>query len=106
MGVSIPLINTATSTFQNWVNKTNLLINAISNAVMTVDSSSNGSYSEGNAQVNGIFFANTLVANVIRGGNVASNGILDIYANSIFLGNSTVNAFANSSLWRTSQIIL
>jgi len=106
MTVSIQLINTAISTFQNVFDKLNLIINAIANSVVTVDTTANGSFSQGNGFVNGIFSSNTLSCNVLRGGNVQSNGVLDIFANTLFLGNSVANAFANSTYLRTSQIVV
>jgi len=105
MSVTIAQVNTAIENFQSVFDKINLVINAISNGVMTANLTANGSVTVGNAFLNGIFAANTIGANVIRGGNVQTNtGSLAIFANTWFLGNSSVNSFANSIYLYTTKV--
>lgn len=105
MAVSIAFVNTAIENFLSWVNKTNLLINCVSNTAVTTDFTANGGLTTGNAYVNGIFAAVTLCCTTLQGGNVQSGGgILNITANTITLGNSTVNTFANSTLVNSSVL--
>ncbi len=98
MSINIQIINTAIVSFQGWIDRTNLIINAMANGVMTANTNANGSVTTGNSMLIGIFAANTIHANVISGGNVQSNlGSLSVFCNSIFLGNSLTNAIANST---------
>lgn len=99
--------NTATTnTFDYWRSRTNEVAHAMTNFAVTVNSNA----AVGNAAVTGIFFANTLVAEVLRGGNTGSSANLvinsNVTINAVFLavGNSTVNVFSNSTniLVRTS----
>jgi hypothetical protein len=99
VSINIQLVNTAITNFQQFFDRVNLVINALANGVVTANSDANGSVTIGNTFLNGIFAANTIGANVIRGGNVQTNtGSLAIFANSIFLGNSVTNAYANSTV--------
>jgi hypothetical protein len=104
MSILIQAVNTAVETFQSWVDKTNLLINAVSTAAVTVEPIANGSVSTGNGYVNGIMAFTELAAAVIRPGNVQATGTLTITANTLTLGNSTVNTFANSIYIKTAQV--
>jgi hypothetical protein len=97
MTVAIPQINTAADTFEVWIDKTNNAHAAISNNMVSVDLTAPGSLSSGNGHVNGVFSANTLAANVVRGGNVSATSNLQISSN-VWVGNSTANVwigFAN-----------
>lgn len=79
-------------TFQTLADRVNLIANAISNAVVTVDVSSNGSMSVGNAYIVGTFSALTLATPTLQGGNVATSANLAITSN-VVVGNSTANVF-------------
>lgn len=95
MARQITAVNTATDTFQTWVNRTNQIITIVNTEVVTVNSSIG--VTAGNGFVNGIFGANTLVATTLRGGNVTTNAVLTISTNTnvtgtrFSVGNSTVN---------------
>jgi hypothetical protein len=105
MTVNIQQVNTAIETFQTWVTKTNLVINAIALACVTVGPTANGDLNTGNGFVNGIFGSNTFCATTIRPGNIHStSGTLTITANTITVGNSTVNSFANSTYISTAKL--
>jgi hypothetical protein len=112
MAISIPIVNTSSDTFQNWVDRTNTLIATFGNNAITANSQANGALTSGNGYVNGHFGVVTFTANAIHGGaniqssanlNVISNlvissGTLYVGANviantsSLFIGNSTSNA--------------
>ena len=71
--------------FGAWLSTTNRLANIVSQNTVTVDTSSGGSLSTGNGYVNGYFGANYLyVANGLSGGNVSSNGVLNVVSNAAF----------------------
>lgn len=59
----------ATDTFASWVSKTNILLDALTNIIVTVDQSPEGSNSIGNGSVIGIFAANVFSTPVLRGGS-------------------------------------
>jgi hypothetical protein len=56
----------------------------MSSNVVTADATSNGSLTTGNVQVNGYFYATTLITSGLRGGNVASSDILNVVSNTAF----------------------
>lgn len=89
MSRAIGNVNTSTDTFQNWIDKTNVLVTALTESV-TIASNTAGDMTTGNGFVTGIFGANTIVASTLRGGNVQSNSSLTIASNTS-LGNSSVN---------------
>lgn len=100
--MTILVANTAnTNTFEYWVTRTNELADAMSTKVVTALSNT----TVGNVTVDGIFAAQTFVANTaLRGGNTTTSGVLTISSNltistgnTITVGNSTVNVVANSS---------
>jgi len=94
------------STFRNWIDRTNQMIYDMGTVVMTVAANSTGETTSGNAVINGVFAAQTLVAiGTLRGGTVAASGNLTIgsnvvigaynfesAANTIFSNNVLVNA--------------
>lgn len=111
MPVNIPQINAAADTFNVWLSKTNLVLNAISTVVMTVNSSAGGDITTGNGSVNGVFGATILVTPTLRGGNVTTTNVLTIVSNvtignssMVTVGNSTINATMNSSLLTVGNI--
>lgn len=77
-------------TFGSWITKTNLGLAAYAYTV-TVASNTSGDMSTGNGFVVGIFGANTLVANVIAGGNVSSQSPLTILGTVNFSNNNLIS---------------
>lgn len=87
MAISVTTVNTASDTFQIWVDKYNALSNAISTVVVTANNDANGSLTTGNAFVNGIFSSTTLAVPTLRGGNVQTANVLTISSNVTFTAN-------------------
>ena len=82
MAKTISQINTASDTFQVWVDRTNDLANVVSIEVVTANNETGGALTTGNAYVNGIFSVATLSANTgLRGGNVDTSAVLTITSN-------------------------
>ena len=114
MSIQLPTINSASGgdTFQNWVDKTNGIINTVANSVVTTGLVVNGATTNGNAFVIGIFGANTLACANLAGGNVQSQANLTITTNvnviGVYLsvGNSTVNSFQNSTTMTQGNVLL
>lgn len=97
MSLSTANVNTSTDSFQNWIDKTNVLLDAYSTTIVTTSANSEGGTTVGNAYINGIFSSNTLVArDGLRGGNVSTSGVLSISSN-VSIGNSTVNTVFNTT---------
>jgi len=103
--MTIAVANVAnTATFGSWLSRTNDIAVIISQNTVTVDSSSNGSVSTGNAYVNGYFGANTLVAYTgIAGGKLAAGNTLNLITNTAFtyVGSSLVSFNANATFSNT-----
>lgn len=89
MSKTLSSINTASDTFQNWVDRTNSIITLIGTEVVTANST--GALTSGNGFVNGHFGANTLVATNIKGGNVTTNSVLTFQTNTTFSANVLVS---------------
>lgn len=99
-------VSVSGSTFRNWIDRTNQMIYDMGTVVMTVAANSTGEVTSGNAVINGVFSAQTLVAiGTLRGGTVSTSGNLTIgsnvvigaynfesAANTIFSNNVLVNA--------------
>lgn len=103
MATPIANIQPQFDTFAGWLSKTNQLINDMSTVVVTVDTTTNGALTSGNAYVNGIFTANTFaVLTSIRGGNGSTPATLTVSSNtalggySLLFGNSTAQTSVNS----------
>ncbi len=81
--MTIPVTQVSnTQTFGAWLATTNRLADIISTNTVTTDSTAGGSLTTGNSFVNGHFGAAFVyVANTLVGGNVSSNGVLNIQAN-------------------------
>ena len=107
-------VNPSFDTFATWVAKTNNLFNDMSNIIVTVDYSTNGAVTTGNAFVNGYLTAVTLIANTaLRGGTATTVANLNIqsavysvntatfsagyYSALLTVGNTSVNTYANST---------
>lgn len=90
-----------TDTFGSWLTRTNTLATIASQNAVTVDASSGGSLSTGNAYVNGFFGANTLVALTgIAGGSLTAGNTLNLLTNTAFVisGANVVSLRANASV--------
>lgn len=95
MAITTSNVDTSTDSFQNWIDKTNTLLEAYSTSIVTTAANSVGGMTTGNATVNGIFTANSLTVEGnssfgLRGGNTTTNSTLYITSN-VSIGNSTVN---------------
>jgi hypothetical protein len=89
MTINLTQINSSTDTFGQWVYKTNLMINAISNSVVTTNSNT----TTGNAAITGAFYANAYYTKTLSGGSWSSTGTpaptaanLSIVSNVAFTG--------------------
>jgi hypothetical protein len=90
MSTPIANINPLTDTFENWLDKTNQIAYVLSNEAVTTSANSSGGYTEGNAHVQGILSANTIVvSNSLRGGNIQSSGLLNVSSDTLFSGANT-----------------
>jgi hypothetical protein len=89
MTKTLSSINTASDTFQNWVDRTNSIITLIDTEVVTANSV--GALTTGTGFVNGFFGANTLVATNIKGGNVTTNSVLTFITNTAFSANVLIS---------------
>jgi len=88
-------VNTVTDSFQNWVDKTNTLLDAYSTTIVTTAANSQGGTTTGNGTVNGIFTANSVTVNGntifgLRGGNTTVANVLYVTSN-VSIGNASVN---------------
>ena len=89
MTKTLSSINTASDTFQNWVDRTNSIITLLGTEAVTANTA--GALTSGNGFVNGFFGANTLVATNIRGGNVTTNSVLTFQTNTTFSANVLIS---------------
>src|SRR6185369_8918042 len=106
MAESINLVNTAADSFQTWVDRTNQVINTVSQDAVTANSTLG--VTTGNATVNGYFGANNIVAAKLMGGVVGTPATMNVVSNLnsnaiVTVGNSTVNVMANSSLLQVAN---
>ena len=92
MTINLTQISTSTDTFGQWVYKTNLMINAVSNSVVTTNSNT----TTGNAAITGAFYANAYYTNSLSGGSWSGSGTpsptaanLNIISNVVFRGAKT-----------------
>ena len=117
MTKNIALINTAAHTYQDWVDKTNEIANAVTQECVTINAAANGSLSTGKGFVEGTFGSRTAVANTLRGGTVETAAVLTISTNVAFTGSNltmgsvtinssdvVVNGFAISSVPTIAKI--
>jgi len=95
MARSVANVATASDTFEGWINKTNILLGALTTYVITVSqTSANGDLTTGNAFVNGILSSTTLSTDFLRGGNVQSYGALVIgFSNSTISSNVRISGY-------------
>lgn len=83
--------------FGTWLQRTNDMIYVFGANAVTVDTTSNGSYSTGNGYVNGYFGANTVYATYLSGGNLATNTVLTVTSN-VFVTSNSIMSVGNSSM--------
>jgi hypothetical protein len=103
MTKTLVAVNTAADTFDDLIIRTNEIINALAQEVVTANTTTNGSLTTGNLYINGIAGVLTLKVGTLAGGNVQSTDTLYVTSNlhvnsTIFtVGNSTVNSVVNST---------
>jgi len=96
-------VSTITDSFQNWIDKTNVLLDAYSTTIVTTAANTEGGSTTGNGTVNGIFTANSVTINGnttfgLRGGNTTTANVLYITGN-VSIGNTSVNTvFTTTSI--------
>lgn len=90
MTKSVANVSISTDTFAGWVGKTNILLDALTNEIVTVNASTSGSNSAGNGSVIGIFAANVVSTPVIRGGASGNTG--NVQTLSVGFSNATVSS--------------
>jgi Chaperone of endosialidase len=101
MAITTSNVETSTDSFQNWIDKTNVLLDAYSTSIVTTSANTVGGLTTGNATVNGIFTAKSLTVDGnssfgMRGGTVDTANVLYITSN-VSIGNSTVNTVINTT---------
>lgn len=114
MARSVANVSITTDTFAGWLSKTNLLLHELSTEIVTVSTGSGGSNTTGNGSVIGIFAANTIGTDLLRGGgigNTANISSLSVgFANSTVSSNVTVAGYTtnvtSNSLNITSNTVL
>jgi len=93
----------STDTFASWVDTTNQLVYDMGTVVLTTTSYpqpnvSVGGYTSGNAHVEGLFSANTLIASTaLRGGTVNASATMYVTSNTIFADSNLVQIGANTN---------
>ncbi len=90
MAKTVANVSITTDTFSGWVTKTNVLLDALTNEIVTVSSGTSGSNTSGNGSVLGILAANTLSTELIRGG--AAGNTANVRSLSVGFANSTVSS--------------
>jgi hypothetical protein len=110
MAFSTSNVNTVTDTFQTWVDKTNVLLDAYSTTIVTAAANSEGGVTTGNATIQGIFTANSIsingtVTEGLRGGNTTVSNTLFVTSN-VSIGNSTVNTVITSTSINTDLSLI
>lgn len=106
MSVSIANVNLSTDTFQNWLDKTNQVLDKVSTVVITTAANTVGGLTGGNASVNGIFSANVIaVGESLRGGTVTTGANLAITSNVVFSGANVGGAVTNFNLSSSNVVI-
>lgn len=93
----------STDTFASWVDTTNQLVYDMGTVVLTTTSypqpnTGVGGYTSGNAHVEGLFSANTLIASTaLRGGTVNASATMYVTSNTIFSDSNVVQVGANTN---------
>ena len=105
MALPIANVDVSTDSFQGWVDKTNVLLDAYSLTIVTAASNTSGGSTTGNTSLQGTFSANTVaVTTALRGGNVTTSSVLTITSN-VSVGNSTVNTVINTAYVNTGLML-
>ena len=109
MALTTANVDTTSHTFQTWVDKTNILLDAYSTSIVTTAANSSGGKTSGNATVNGIFTANSVTVSGnstfgLRGGNVTTNATLFITSN-VSIGNTSVNTVIDTTTIDTDLML-
>jgi len=110
MALSTANVNTVTDSFQNWIDSTNILLDAYSTTIVTAAANTKGGTTTGNATVNGIFTANSLTVDGnttfgLRGGNSSVSNVLYITSN-VSIGNTTVNTTITTTTLSTNLLLV
>lgn len=102
--MTIAVANTTNSqSFGAWLTTTNRLASIISSNAVTVDLSTSGSVSTGNAYVNGHFGSQVLYSNTILGGSPGNTNPNIAIGSKIFISNTGVSV--NTSLFVTNNVL-
>ena len=108
MAKSIANVTISTDTFASWVGKTNILLDSLTNEIVTVDNTVAGANVTGNGSVIGILNVTTIGASTVRGGtpgNTASiTGVSVGFANSTVSSNVTINGYTSNVASNTLNI--
>ena len=105
MARAISNVVIATDSFASWVGITNQMADTFTNYALTANLSSTGASTTGNAQLVGIFNANTVtVGTALRGGTIVTPANLNITTNTVFTG-ATISAASNVSITATNTFI-
>lgn len=99
-----------TNTFGDWFERTQSLSDDMGSKVVTVETNSVGGVTTGNASIVGIFSANTLATDILRGGSVENPGPLSIEANTTvtafsFTANTALASFSGNTFVITSNTV-
>jgi hypothetical protein len=89
MTINIANVDTTSDTFGQWITKTNIIADAFTNKVVTVNSNT----ATGNAAISGAFTSANLNVYYINGGNNTVYGNLAISTNTNFAANATFNGY-------------
>ena len=92
---------TTRDSFSQWLSKHNQITYDMGTVVLTSGSvaqpnTTNGAYTSGNAHLQGIFSAPTMVATNLRGGTTSTSANLNIVSNTIFSNSSIVTVGSNT----------
>jgi len=109
MAKSLANVEISTDTFENWITRTNQVVETLRNEIVTANSTSaTPPTTTGNAEVVGVFSANTIKATNLLGGNVTANAVLNIQTNTAFTSNITVTSATlavGDSLANTTHVV-
>lgn len=108
MSKAVSNVVIATDTFAGWVTKTNVILDHLSNIIVTTDSTAYGANTNGNSSIIGILSANVLSTPVVRGGaagNTANVSTLTLgFSNATISSNVVVTGYAANITSNTLNI--
>lgn len=108
MAKSVANVTISTDTFASWVGKTNILLDSLTNEIVTVDNTVSGANVSGNGSVLGILNVTTLGATTVRGGSSGNTanitGVSVGFANSTVSSNVTINGYTSNVASNTLNI--